>query len=499
MMFWASRIKNSFFGAVFLAFSLGLSGCAVNPATGEQSFTGFMSPERERQVGAEEHPKILKKFGGAYDDPKVSGYVAEIGFRLAKVSEMPDLAFRFTVLNDHQINAFALPGGYIYVTRGLVALAESEAELASVIGHEIGHVTARHTAERYSKAVVTNIGLQIVGIIGSVYGVPSEAGGLLSTGATAILQGYSREQELEADMLGIRYLTRVGYDPQGMASFFRKLKEHDELQARIQDRATNEENFNLASSHPRTSQRIEQAIQLANAAHVANPIDNRNRFLDAIDGIIFGDDPAQGIIRGQTFIYPDLRFEFSVPDGYVIINTPSRVLARHENGSAIIFDMAPGKQARQANRLDDYLTNIWGAKLNLGDVEEINVNGLEGWTGSTTQNTKEGKRIVRLVVIRDAWDEIFRFAFLTPVDQAKAMSEGLRRTTYSLKRLSEAEAADAKPLRIRVIETSGGVSESDLVASMDVGGYAMAWLKLLNSDIDINALPAGTRVKIVQD
>lgn len=486
-------------GLLFIFALAGLSGCTVNPATGKQSFTGFMSPEREKEAGAEEHPKILQQFGGVYDDPGVSGYVAEIGFKLARVSEMPDLAFRFTVLNDDQINAFALPGGYVYVTRGLIALAETEAELAGVIGHEIGHVTARHTAERYSKTIAANVGLQILGVLGSVYGVPQEAGGLLSSGATAILQGYSREQELEADMLGVRYLTRVGYNPDGMTSFFRKLKAHDQLKARMENRATNEENYNFASSHPRTTDRIKQAIRLARTATVANPVNNRDRMLNALNGILFGGDPAQGIIRGREFIHPDLRFLFTVPEGFTLVNTPDRVLARHENGASMIFDMAPAKQANKVTRLDHYLTDEWGGQLGLKDVEQLTVNGMEAWTGAATQNTDQGRRSVRLVVIRDAGNEIFRFAFLTPVNELNAMEEDLRRTTHSLKRLSEAEAAEVKPLRIRVVRTGSGMTAQDLANAMAVEPeYAMDWLELLNSDLDVHNLPAGTPVKIVQ-
>ncbi|MBT7506997.1 MAG: M48 family metalloprotease [Rhodospirillales bacterium] len=474
-------------------------GCTVNPATGEQSFTAFMSPDKEREIGAEEHPKILKQFGGVYDDVEVSAYVAEIGFQLVKVSEMPDLAFRFTVLNDEKINAFALPGGYVYVTRGLIALAESEAELAGVIGHEIGHVTARHTAERYSSTMATNLGLTILNILGSVYGAPGEATQVLSAGAESILKGYSREQELEADMLGVRYVNRVGYDANAMTSVFRKLKGNDELHAAMEDRPTNEENFSHQSTHPRTTQRIEQAIQLASATTVADPIINRDRFLNTVDGIIFGDDPAQGIRKGRDFIHPDMRFKFTVPEGFVMYNSPSRVVARHKNKSAILFDMESSSRAKEFTDLKQYLTNEWGGKLGLEGVERIDVNGMETWTGNTIQSTNQGRRDVRLVVIRDGPDEIFRFAFLTPVDVLSSMETALKRTTYSVQRISEAEAQAVKPLRVRVLRADADVTADDLAATMDVHAFQKEWLELMNAGIDFSNLSDNTRIKIIQE
>ncbi|MCZ6607027.1 MAG: M48 family metalloprotease, partial [Alphaproteobacteria bacterium] len=207
-----------------------VAACSTNPATGKQSFTAFMSKEDELRIGAEEHPKMIKEFGGAYTDAKLRAYIRRIGIKLASVSEARDLPYTFTILNDDKVNAFALPGGYVYITRGLLALAENEAEMAGVLAHEIGHVAARHTAERYSTAMATNLGLMLLGAIGSSAGLPSGVGRIIGFGAQAALQGYSREQELEADMLGVRYMTRAGYTPDGMTSFFYKMQTHAELE-----------------------------------------------------------------------------------------------------------------------------------------------------------------------------------------------------------------------------------------------------------------------------
>lgn len=275
---------------------LALGACSVNPATGEQSFTAFMSPEKEKSVGASEHPKILEQFGGVYEDsanPDLGFYVARIGAKLAKHAELPNLDYTFTILNDEKVNAFALPGGYVYITRGLLAITANEAEMAGVLAHEIGHITARHTAQRYSAAMATNIGLQVLSVLGSAAGAPTGTGQLAAFGAQAALQSYSREQELESDMLGVRYLARAGYDTDAMTSFFHKLKAHTELMAAMRGEKNKTESRNIMSTHPLTSERIVAAEELAAAAQANGRETYEAAFIDEIEGMIFGDDPKQ--------------------------------------------------------------------------------------------------------------------------------------------------------------------------------------------------------------
>ncbi len=474
-----------------------LPACSVNPATGQSSFTAFMSPADEKRIGAEEHPKIIEQFGGAYEEGKMAPYVEHIGERLSLVSELAGEKFTFTVLNDDTINAFALPGGYVYVTRGLIALAENEAELAGVVAHEIGHVTARHTAERYSTAMATNIGLTILGIVGAVYGAPGSATDLISRGADSILKGYSRDQELEADMLGVRYIARAGYDPEAMSSFFNKMKGHDELQSDISGKPSNEESFNHASTHPRTSKRIHQAIELAKETNVENPVFGTDLFLNAVDGIIFGDDPEQGIRRGRDFMHPGLKFQFRVPEGFVLKNTPDRVIAEHPNGSAIIFDMENPKKAQKIDDIRSYLVNTWGKTLSLRNVEELDINDMNAWTGSMRRNTRSGPRDIRLIVIRGDASQIFRLAFLTPIDEFDKMAKGLKRMTYSFKRLSQAEADAIKPWRVKVITADNTTTPENLAKKMDKTDHAQQWFELLNMTALQDGIEAGERLKII--
>ncbi len=490
------RVASAF---VILLLVGSIAACAVNPATGERRFTAFMSPEDEKRVGADEHPKIIKQFGGAYDEVQVSAYAAQLGTALVKVSELPDEQFRFTVLNTDQVNAFALPGGYVYITRGLIALAENEAEMAGVIAHEIGHVTARHTATRYSQAMVANIGMSIVGIIGSVYGAPRETGQLLSVGAEAVLSGYSREQELEADMLGVRYLGRAGYDTNAMTTFFQKMKAQDELRASMTGQPTGEEAFNFRSSHPRTTERIEQAIRLAGNGASSSTRTDRDRFLDHIDHMIFGDDPKQGIRKGRDFIHPVLKFKFTVPEGFIIANAPTQVVARHKNGAVIVFDMETPEDAKSVADLRDYLIGDWGRKLQLTNVEELTINGMPAWTGSLRKSTQSGPRDIRLIAIRGDADQIFRLVFLTPTDAFNEMADGLKRMTYSFRRLSDAEADAVKPLRVQIETTEAGDTPQRLANRMAVEAFNLEWFELINATHRPDTYPAGERVKLIRE
>ncbi|MDD9876695.1 MAG: M48 family metalloprotease [Magnetovibrio sp.] len=474
---------------------LALGACSTNPATGKQSFTAFMSQEDEARIGAEEHPKILKELGGAYSEDDLGAYVASIGGKLAALSELPKIPWRFTVLNDEAVNAFALPGGYVYITRGLLALADNEAEMAGVLAHEIGHVTARHSAQRYSTAMATNIGLTVLGVLGSAAGVPSGVGRVANLGAQVAIQQYSQGQELEADMLGVRYMTRAGYDPRALTSFFRKLKAHSELEAR--QKGQDGVNHNILSTHPRTADRIKQAIELSKAKAVARPLVKRRAYLNRIDGIVFGDDPSQGVRRGRTFMHPDLRFAFTVPPGFVLFNTPKQVVAFGPSKSRIIFDMANPKQAPRVRSLPNYIDGVWKHGLDVQRIERLDVNGLAGATGEARLSTGDGPRDVRLIAIRADKDQIFRFAFVTPPSESKRLNLELRRTTYSFRRLSASEAAAIQPLRIKMVTVRSGDTVQSMARRFPFERFRREWFRLLNDLKPGDPLVPGRRVKIV--
>lgn len=470
-----------------------LSACNVNPATGRSSFTGFMSPQEERKVGAEENPKLLQSFGGEYRDPALARYVAEVGRRVAAVSEMPSLPYRFIVLNSPIVNAMALPGGYVYITRGLIALAADEAELAGVLAHEVGHIAARHTAERYSQGMLANIGLMALEVAGTAAGIGG-LGGLVQVGAETYLQGFSRDQELEADTLGVRYLGRAGYDPRAMVDFLTTLRRHDIVNAHMDGRpADSVDESNMMATHPRTVDRVRKAIEAANATVVSAPHTGRKEYLAHVDGLLFGDDAAQGIIRGDTFIHPELRFEFKVPRRYRLANSVDRVTARHPEGAMILFDIAKSHVAS----MSQYLGREWMPGATLNNLEPLGVNGMEGATGSLRGNTRSGAVDIRLVAMRRNAHDVFRFIFVTPTRLTGAFATDLKRTTYSLRAIDAGEAAQARPLKLLVVPVQAEDTAARLAATLPFGPFNEEWFRLLNG-LEANEAPKpGAKVKVV--
>ena len=324
--------------------ALTAGGCSTgsSAATG-RTFSTPISEQQEAKLGREEHPKILEEFGGEYKEkPELTKYVSSVGQFIASTSERKDVTYTFTVLNTPDVNAFAVPGGYIYTTRGLLALANNEAELASVLGHETGHITARHTAERAGQAQQTQLGVLGATLLGAVLGGETGAnlaGGLASQYGQVRLAGYSQEQEFEADSLGVRYMKRATYDPQASATFLSALRAQTQLEAKLAGKDPNVvDDTNMLASHPRTVDRVQRAIQEAGGA--PGGMLERDIYLSKIDGIMFGDDPSQGVIAGSKFVHPPLRFAFEVPSGYKLVNLPdSRLLQRLLNlGSLACLD-----------------------------------------------------------------------------------------------------------------------------------------------------------------
>lgn len=482
--------------AATLVVLLGLTGCAptINPATGMRETT-LLSPAAEARIGAEEHPKVLAEFGGAYDDPRVAGYVADLGNRLKNVSEMADQRFTFTVLDSPVPNAFALPGGYVYVTRGLLALANDEAELGGVLAHEIGHVTARHTAQRYDRAVAGQVGATLATILGGV--LLGDAGAQLGqqaggAAATAYVQGFSREQEFEADQLGVRYLSRAGYDPMAMATFLETLQQQDRLQRLQAGRDPNADTFSFYASHPRTMDRVVRAA----AAAEGGSSDRRDQaaYFAAIDGLRYGDDPRQGFVRDGRFVHPDLRFRWRVPDGVEINNRPEAVYGRDRTGLALIFDgrsLPPG-----ADLVREARTSL-GPNATLAEAQPRRINGLEGAIafGPIAIDNRRGEAAVALV--RHSGDRVYRFVALKPGGFSNAERQRLLAAADSFTVLSAAEAARYPGTRVRVVTVGSGDTVASLAGRMAVDRFREETFRVLNGLGPNDTVRPGQRVKLV--
>ena len=310
-----------------------LSGCTTNPATGDSVFTGMSNDAQELRVGREQHPQIIKAFGGEFGSSELRRYVDSIGQLLARTVERKTFKYTFTLLNSEVVNAFALPGGYIYISRGLMALAENEAEVAGVLAHELGHINALHHGRREGQGLLANILVVGAGIAGGR--AAADLGGMVVGGA---LRAYSREHELESDSLALRYMSRAGYDPEAMVNFLRKMRASSRLEAKRLGKSPDKvDEFNYLATHPAPAERVRLASQQAQQYQVKKPMRGRSIYLRKINGLLYGDDPSQGFIRGRVFSHPKLKFRFEVPEGFRLFNTPQAVIAKGPNDASDHF------------------------------------------------------------------------------------------------------------------------------------------------------------------
>ncbi len=468
--------------------TVGLEGClATNPATGRTSFTGMYSIKDDIRIGRDETPKLTEQFGGEYSDLTMKQYVSDVGLKLARTTEMKGLPYTFTVLNSPIVNAFALPGGFVFVSRGLLALAGNEAEMAAVLAHELGHVNARHTAERLSKGMLAQVGATVLAVATGSRAVAE----LASFGAQAYIKGFSRDQEFEADMLGVRYMSRAGYDPEASVAFLSSLREYSMLEARMMGLPPgNVDEFNIMSTHPRTEERVRKAMAAAKTARPKTPRIGRDVYLALLNGLMYGDDPKEGIIRGRRFVHPVFRFEFTVPEGFRLINGRKRVVAKHPKGAAIVFDMGKVKSNRT---LTGYLQREWAGGTTLKDVGPLDVNGLDAATG----RARVGNVDVRLVAFRGDDASVFRLMFQTPVRQTSSLNTDLRHTTYSFRRLSRAEADKVQAMRLIVITARQGDTVKGLARTLPFGKHNEEAFRILNDFHKRQAITPGEKLKVI--
>ena len=465
---------------------------AAAPALWMLALGSCLTPSQELALGEQQHPQVLKEMGGAYDEGPIGAYVAMVGGRLGANSDMPTLNYTFTVLDTPIVNAMALPGGYVYVTRGLLALANSEAELAGVLGHEIGHVTAHHTAERYNRATLAGILTAGIGVAtGS-----SALGQVAQQGSQLFLLKFSREQENEADALGVKYIARAGYDPTAEADFLHSLDRESQLSAKLS--GAEQQTSAFSSTHPLTADRVVRARTLAEQTQIDPKSRPRRRdeFLNAVDGIIYGDDPKEGLVRGQTFSHPVQKFTFTVPDGFTLVNSSQQVGASDKSGNVIVFDSDKETTGLSMTR---YLQAEVGDRVALQDVEAITINGLPAATGWSRVSTQGGTADYRLVMIRFDSSTVYRFQILTHTQDTQRLGEPLRRMTYSFRRISDTEAAKLKPYRLRVVTVKSGDTVQSLAATMPFETDNIDRFLVLNGLDAGTRLTPGERVKLVRE
>jgi predicted Zn-dependent protease len=449
--------------------------------------------QSDKAEGAKANPELIAEFGGALGGPQAS-YVASVGKTIALQSGLGNARDDFTVtlLNSPVNNAFAIPGGYVYVTRQLVGLMNNEAELAGVLGHEVGHVAARHSAKR-QKAATRN---SILGVLGAVLGsaVGGGFGNLLSQGAQygaqIVTLKYSRGQETEADNLAIQYLRGAGYDPRAMGAVLQSLATQTALDARLMGQSTRQTPA-WASTHPDPASRVRAA--LAKAGANAAGATNRDIFLSRIDGLMYGDDPHQGAIEGRTFVHPDYRLAFDAPNGFLLNNSARKVSISGQSGQG---ELSTGPYR---GNLDSYVRSVFAGlgqgstSIPLDEVRRTTINGIPAAFAQARVNS--GGSLVDVVVFAYDFggDQAFHFLTITAAGQSGVFDPLFR----SMRRISANEAASIRPRRIVIHTVRPGDTLQSLSGRMAYPNARLERFLVLNG-LGANASPMpGEKVKLV--
>jgi predicted Zn-dependent protease len=489
-----SMIVRPWVLAAIVAFGAAAGGCATNPVTGKSDVV-MMSEAQEIELGRKAHPQVLQQYG-RYADEELQAYVSDLGRRIAAASHRPGLEFTFTVLDSEEINAFALPGGYVYITRGIMAYLNSEAELAAVLGHEIGHVTARHSVRQQSGAAAAGIGATVIGILtgsGDLANVANMAG-------TALVRGYGRDMELEADSIGATYLARLGYDPEAMIDVVRLLKNQEmlELQLARQEGREPRVYHGLFSTHPDNDTRLREVVASAGTAGAGAKLpDGRDAYLKRIDGLPLGASREQGVVRGSRFYHGTLGITLAFPSGWVVQNLPTKVVGHTPQKDAVlqVSAAAPPQGVQPRELLAKTLAGV-----PLAAAEPIEVNGLRGYTAVARDVALPwGNRGPARYAVVYYNGLAYLFMGATRLNAAMDATDPLFLSSIkTFRRLRENEFKFAEPNRIRLVRAGPGTRIETLAARSPIEKYPVERLRLLN-DLYPDREPApGTWLKVVQ-
>jgi len=410
--------------------------CATNPATGKRQLM-LVSEGQELAMGKEADQQAVAAYG-LYPDPQVQAYVDEVGKRLAARSERPSLPWSFKVVDDPAVNAFALPGGYIYVTRGIMSHLRSEAELVAVLGHEIGHVTGRHSANQMSKQQLAMGGL-IVGM--AVKPKLQRFGGLAQQALGLLFLKFGRDDENEADELGLRYMTREAYDPREMLEVFGVL-----------DRVTRAAGGggrmpDWLSTHPSPENRLARIQGQIAATGASGTVVNRTEYLRRLDGMVFGDNPREGFFRGNTFYHPDLRFQLSFPQGFKTQNQKQAVAGVSEAQDAMIaLTLVAGASPEDAAR--QFFSQ---GGIQAGRAGRDTIGGLPGYTALFEATTQES--VLQGEVSFVSYEgKIYRILAYTPASRFAAYQNPFHAAIRSFSPLTDSRYLGVQPKRLDLVK-----------------------------------------------
>jgi predicted Zn-dependent protease len=459
--------------------------CTTDYVTGKKTFS-LVSESQEIAMGREADPGIVAEFG-AYDDPALAQYIAALGQSLASKSQRADLAYTFRVLDSPVVNAFALPGGYVYVTRGILAHFNSEDQLAGVLGHEIGHVVARHGAEQMSRQQLAGLGLGLGAVFSETFRRYAETAGI---GLQLLLLKYSRSQESESDLLGVEYSTKVGYDANDMAAFFGTLKRMGEQSSQSLP--------SFLSTHPDPGDREARVHQLAGdwQKKVAyEPLGkNRYDYLKRIDGIVYGDDPRQGYVDGQVFFHPALRFRFPIPSGWKLVNSPATVVVASADGKAVVqMRLAEGDSPDKA--ADSFISRN---ELTVRNRRAATVHGFPAVIVHSTGSSEEGEiGVLSYFIKKDS--HVFAFHGYTSAAVFSGYADAFTSVMEGFDELRDEKALGKKPDRIRLKQAPATGALTAVLKALGVKEDVRAEVALVNGLELTDSIKKGYWLKVIGD
>jgi predicted Zn-dependent protease len=462
------------------------AGCATNPVTGKRELS-LMSEAQEIQIGQQQDVEVRREMG-VYNDRALQEYVSTLGMKLAQVSERPNLPWHFTVVDVPAINAFALPGGYIYITRGILPFLDDEAQLAGVLGHEIGHVTARHAAQQYSRATGAQLGL----ILGSIF-VPQTRpfAQLGESGLGLLFLKYGRDDEEQADTLGVKYASSAGWDPAGVPQMLTTL-------ARIEEASDNKGVPNWLSTHPAPVDRVQKvqaAVQQAGAGAGRFTTD-RDAYLRRIDGLVYGDNPDQGVVRGASLLHAGLRFAIDFPTGWDITNGQTQVVAKEPGADALMLLQLVQQPAGRSLQ-EVALRSMDSAGFRAASGGRTTINGLDAFVGTYQGSLQDlGRVTVRAAHV--ALDrEVLFVAGIAPQQTYDRSEPAFIKSINSFRPLSRSDAEAIRPNRIDLYTARQGDTWQSIAERAGRGVMKASTLAIMNGHAVNDQPRPGERLKIV--
>jgi predicted Zn-dependent protease len=480
-----TNFKLMFRSTTFIFIALLMSKCATNPVTGKKDFV-LMTEAQEIQMGKEYDPQIVAQYG-VYQDQSIQKFIEEKGQEMARISHRPNLGYEFKVMDSPVINAFAVPGGYVYFTRGILAHFNNEAEFAGVLGHEIGHVTARHSVKQQSKAQVAQVGLMAGMIISPEF---QQMAGLAQGGLQLLSLKNGRDDESQSDELGVEYSTRIHYDANNMADFFKTLSR--------MSAESGQSIPTFLSTHPDPANRYENVKALATSwqAKTSGPYKvNRNEYLRMIDGLIYGEDPRQGYVQSNVFYHPEMKFQFPTPKDWQLLNSPAQVQITSKDGKAMmLFTLAQG------NDLQTAATNaVTNYKLTETSRNTVKVNGYNAIALTSDQNNEQDptKSISLTSYFIEFNNNIFVFHGIAGKADFSTYEQSFLQTMKGFNKLSDQNKINVKPERVQVKTVPTTATVQQTFQKLGVTTDRMNELAILNSMELTQTVEKGSLIKVV--